>query len=1259
MSAIKERDPNRYRYFNFNFNCSYCNAVFYDEPTYSEHLKNLHRDKFNHRCPLDSFITNSMIKYSEHCQQAHNRDWVEPEELMIVPPTPPILNYDIGDVSVTDNQDNTRGIFKRFGWKYSGGDDLHTTMNNMRDEVKEALSTFIDENTSVPTIKFQLTAVVEFAKLVDAVTDEWTISFAYFNSKTMLLLDMDVNFSDAYDQCVAGMWRSIDKYIRNGSGWVFRRIHQVLLNTYRYQPFAGSSYIPTPKFLANKRCIINIKNGPGDNQCFKWCVLAHKFGHKVNENSKFNSSIYNREKWVNSIDWNGINFPTSLLDIDVFERNNKDWAIHVIRVTKSITSEKIIPTIVRKTKYFNCRKYHMVLLMIVDEKTGNRHYTLVTDHNRLLKTNFTNKSKLCWNCMTTFRIRTTKEGQTKDILRYNNHVMNCIKNDAIQVTFPNYKKMKFRHIGHMKRNEFNITADFECLMGKPPIIRNDDEIIEKCEEENKISILSTHKVFSVALHVTSDRFQDQFEPITYREGEDGIENAGYMFCKILYDNMEKINHLYQTECNKPMDELTENEQKEFDNGRFCSICEEEIKCKLSHHQWINLMKEKICTDDPTEKDKLYVDPATLKGPKVRDHCHWTGKYRGIAHAFCNSQFRERGKTVKTSVFLHNGSRYDNHVILQNLYKFLRDNKESFENPSVIAKTMETFMQIKLDCNTLIKDSLNFLGGSLDKLVKNLKDEGRKTGRTRELFKHTFSYFDKLCQTNEDLTEEDFDLLTRKNVYPYEYMTDLSKCLEKSLPPIEAFYSHLTNETISVEDYNHGKKVFQTFKCKDIGAYTDLYVLTDTLLLSDVMENFRKQTYDNFKLDPVYYMSTPSLTMDCALKYTKSEFEILDDIEKTIFADNSILGGYSAAHEPFFKANNKLLENYDNSKLDTYILYLDANNLYGTGLRGLLPYEGLEFLSDEELIQFMNEDFIKSLSENSSEGYFIQCDLEYPEELHDSLAHIALPLIPEHMEIEASMLSNYQRGIADNLTSKLGGKKVVTTLYDKKEVILHYVNLKQCLKYGLKLKKVHKVMKFKQGYQFKAYVDFCTECRKNSKNDFEKSFWKLMINSLFGKLCENIRKRREVKLVDCIEGMENLLGLTAKPGFLGGTYYEDELFGAWEMEKTSICLDKPRYVGAAILNLSKTIMFDFHYEFIMKKFPTAQLIFTDTDSLCYYIRSEENVYDVLKRSNYMDFSNYPPSSTYYSNDSFLKPGNERMFFTSTAVGWVRGRETEKN
>ena len=157
------------------------------------------------------------------------------------------------------------------------------------------------------------------------------------------------------------------------------------------------------------------------------------------------------------------------------------------------------------------------------------------------------------------------------------------------------------------------------------------------------------------------------------------------------------------------------------------------------------------------------------------------------------------------------------------------------------------------------------------------------------------------------------------------------------------------------------------------------------------------------------------------------------------------------------------------------------------------------------------------------------------------------------------------------------KKLIPTLQDKKNYVLHYRNLQLYLDLGLKIKKVHRVLKFNQSPWMKQYIDFNTEKRKNAKNSFEKDFFKLMNNSVFGKTMENLRKRVDVKLVTT--GSE-LNRLTSKPTYVSSNIFNQNLVAVHKI-KESLTLDKPAYVGMSILDISKTLMYDFHYNYIKK------------------------------------------------------------------------------
>ena len=199
-------------------------------------------------------------------------------------------------------------------------------------------------------------------------------------------------------------------------------------------------------------------------------------------------------------------------------------------------------------------------------------------------------------------------------------------------------------------------------------------------------------------------------------------------------------------------------------------------------------------------------------------------------------------------------------------------------------------------------------------------------------------------------------------------------------------------------------------------------------------------------------------------------------------------------------------------------------------------------------------------------------------------------------------------------------KLISSFLPKKNYVLHYKNLKQYLQEGMILKKVHCGIKFYQSPWMEPYIRKNTELRKEAQNAFEKDFFKLMNNSVFGKTIENIRKRQNVELID---NRKKPLKLTSKPHFDRATIFDEHLI-AVHMKKTEVYFNKPTYVGQAILDLSKTLMFDFDYNYIKKKYgEKAELLMTDTDSLMYLIQTDDVYYDIKKDvKKKFDTSNFP-------------------------------------
>ena len=386
---------------------------------------------------------------------------------------------------------------------------------------------------------------------------------------------------------------------------------------------------------------------------------------------------------------------------------------------------------------------------------------------------------------------------------------------------------------------------------------------------------------------------------------------------------------------------------------------------------------------------------------------------------------------------------------------------------------------------------------------------------------------------------------------------------------------------------------------------------------------------NYNLDPAYYYTAPGLSWDALLKKTKVNLELLSDCDMLLMIEHGIRGGISTISNRYGQANNIYMEEkYDESEPDKYITYLDANNLYGWAMCKKLPVNGFKWMNEKELLNWrtlstlygceklhMGRDF-KQVNENewqflkcitATYGCILEVDLEYPEELHN--LHNDYPLAPERL-----------------IVNKV--EKLIPNLADKEKYVVYHENLKQYESLGLKITKIHRGIIFRESDWMKEYIDLNTGLRAKANNDFEKDFFKLMNNSVFGKTMENIRNRVDIQLVNSEEKAKML---AAKPNFKHCTIFSKRLC-AIDMIKKWLNFDKPVYIGACILDRSKILMYDFHYNYILPKYgEKAKLLFTDTDSLAYEIETKDFYKDIASDiTAKFDTSNFPkdhPSKIY--------------------------------
>jgi hypothetical protein len=375
--------------------------------------------------------------------------------------------------------------------------------------------------------------------------------------------------------------------------------------------------------------------------------------------------------------------------------------------------------------------------------------------------------------------------------------------------------------------------------------------------------------------------------------------------------------------------------------------------------------------------------------------------------------------------------------------------------------------------------------------------------------------------------------------------------------------------------------------------------------------------ENYQLDPAYYLTLPSFAWSAMLKMTEVELKVITDMEMELFISSAIRGGISVISGRYAKANNPYLEGYNSDLPNTYIVYLDCNNLYGASMSEPLPYDDFKFLTPSEILRL---DYL-NVDDHSPTGYFLEVDLVYPDALHDE--HGDYPLAAESLLITEDMRSPFCESYGQK---HFESKKLVPNLRNKEKYILHYRNLKLYVSLGMICTNIHRVLSFSQKAWMKPWIDFNTKKRQNAKNDFEKDFFKLGINSTFGKTMENVRLRKNIELVS---DERKLIKLLSQPQ-LESYKIINENTVLVDRVKKSIRLDKPMYAGLAILELSKQKMYDFHYNVIRKRYGSnAALLFTDTDSLTYSITTNNVYEDIFEDSHLYDTSNYDPDHPLFS------------------------------
>ena len=392
-------------------------------------------------------------------------------------------------------------------------------------------------------------------------------------------------------------------------------------------------------------------------------------------------------------------------------------------------------------------------------------------------------------------------------------------------------------------------------------------------------------------------YGDLDKPTTQYRGSDCVER----FSEHIISEAKRLYSSFPEQRMKP---LTKEQLKEYRKATKCHICFKE-----------------------------------LRESKVRDHCHYSGLYGGAAHTMCNLRY----KIPKyIPVVFHNLAGYDAHLFICELAKHTK-------HMGVIAKNVEDYISFSIEVEAEIGrrtkeielrfiDSFKFMSSSLDSLVNNLAKGD-----------HKFWGF-------EEYNDKQRELLIKKGIYPYEYMSSWDRFNETSLPSKGSFYSNLYMSGVGDKEYEHARNVWREFKIRNMGEYHDLYLKTDTILLANVFESFRNVCMENYGLDPAHFYTAPGLAWRACLKKTGVKLKLLLDPDMLLMFEHGISGGITQSVHRWAAANNPYMKEYDSNKPTKYLQYLDANNLYGWAMSQPLPTGEFKLIKCEGDINKLVEKF---------------------------------------------------------------------------------------------------------------------------------------------------------------------------------------------------------------------------------------------------------------------------------------------------------------
>jgi hypothetical protein len=1019
--------------------------------------------------------------------------------------------------------------------------------------------------------------------------------------------DVDI----AIDDMIARIIEEIEEFQNYGSG--FRWDSSVRLDIKVMEKGRGlarshkvGTFIQTPPWIARRRAVHNMKPPKEDNKCFAWALLRGMYPLKGELGGIQRQSVNDLKDHLQELVLpKNASYPIPLdsrIFLAIEEKNT--WCSFSVFYLGHREGEIYQ---VYLSHFRRERERHIRLGVITDPRDSSKaHFVLIRKMGALLGKTHKEQQEICEYCLTFHALNKIKD-----------HEALCRSHQPTKVIMPTPNsedhKLQFRQWQYRLVAPFVIYADFECLLLKP--------------ENATQSVVHQHVPCGFAYTIICqysfhEKEFSSFLKKPLKEIRTYIgPNAAATFLQWLWDDAKLLWSLVNEKAKEYEEQPGDREA--FITATHCHICSR---------------------------------PFVAGDRKHLDHDHFTGEYRGAAHDTCNEHYTTWKKYYQVPVIFHNLRGYDGYIIIRGV----KDVLPKTVKIEPIAKSPEKYTSFTLcmpDSKNEQKlsirfiDSIQFMQGSLDQHVNNLRNSFKDEKDLSSAFSIVSERLPFVIGQSDSLSSSQFQMALRKGIFPYEYMTSMDSLNETQLPNKEAFSSSLSGRKLSDEEYQQALDAWDIFHCQTLGDYTKVYVALDVLLLACVFERFRATCLhptQGYGLDPVHFVTAPSLSWSAMLYHNYKQniiIETMIDEDMLLLVEKGIRGGMCQVFHPLANANYKgmnqknipYLPTYNEHLPESHILYLDANNLYGWAMSQPLPFgdyvwekyleerpnpsvaiqghdPSIWFEEDMKLIS----SYIQQLDPFGPYGWILEVDLDYLKELHDK--HNDYPLCPERKRMTPSpytiqLAEKLGLNVLQHKERKLGYEKLVLDLSDKRNYVIHYRNLQQCLDLGLQLKKVHRVFRFKQSAWLKSYIDMNTERRKQAKDSVAKDFFKLMNNSIFGKTMEQVRKRRNVEFIIGNKKIQRAKKILSSPFIKSYQIIEDDAILALNKHHQKVVMNRPVILGMTILDLSKLHMFNFHYKVMQKHFgDRLQLCYTDTDSLVYLLTAKEigaSVFDDLR------------------------------------------------